>query len=142
MRQNEILDELNKLETICQNINKAGCYMLCLCYACFKEERNLEQVLSIYKTLIDYKWMDDDCYIKDPCSILKYFTGNDWKVEKTHTYDEGADIKIARFFNKRTGLNHFVLMQDEKTVLWDPIEDSVTVREGRIESWRLFYGVD
>ena len=142
MRQNEILDELNKLETICQNIYKAGCYMLCLCYACFKEERDFDQVLSFYKTFIDYKWMDDDCYIKDPCNILKYFTGNDWRVEKTHAYDEGADIKIARFFNKRTGLNHFVLMQDEKTVLWDPIEDSVTVKEGHIESWRLFYRVD
>lgn len=142
MRQNEILYELNKLETICQNINKAGCYMMCLSFAALHSESNFDQLLGIYKTLVDQRWVDDDCYVKDPCSILKYFTGNDFKVEKTHVYDDEADIKIARFFNKRTGLNHFVLMQDEKAVLWDPVENSVTVREGYIESWRLFYRKD
>ena len=53
--------------------------------------------------------------------------------------DTNADIAIALWFNPRTNFHHFVLMNKDGTVRWDPIFNSKTVEEGVIESWRLFY---
>lgn len=48
-------------------------------------------------------------------------------------------IAVGCFFNKRTNFRHFVAINRYKTVIFDPIPNSVTVREGIMESMRLFY---
>lgn len=39
---------------------------------------------------------------------------------------------------KRTGYSHFVLMKGPQEIKYDPLGDSVTVKEGYVESYRAF----
>lgn len=49
-----------------------------------------------------------------------------------------GNFVIARWFNTRTNFRHFVV-GDTRPVEWDPIEGgSVTVREGVVDSLRIF----
>lgn len=45
---------------------------------------------------------------------------------------------VGCYYNPRTKFRHFVAINPDKTVVFDPIENSVTVREGYLESLRLY----
>jgi len=77
--------------------------------------------------------------LQNPCRILEDLTGQKYRVIKTKIYDPEARLKIAQWHNPKTGYSHFVLMKNESEVLFDSLGDSKTVRDGFIESWRLFY---
>lgn len=145
MRQNEILNKSKEVLAASEKIAEYGCYFMSLCYAGFNEvaEKKREllysEILSNYENFVEADIMDKDCFVKDPCAILSYYTGNEWEVKKSFEFDPNADIAIALWYNKRTGFHHFVLMYLDGTVQWDPIYKSKTVEEGVIESWRLFY---
>jgi hypothetical protein len=51
-----------------------------------------------------------------------------------------SQYAIGEFYNKRTDFTHFVSLDSNKKVEYDPIKDSVTVREGTLKTIRL-YGV-
>lgn len=145
MRQNEILKKSKEVLEASEKIAEYGCYFLSLCYAGFNEvaERKREliysEILSNYEEFIEADIIDEDCFVKHPEEILRYYTGDEWKVKKSLEFDTNADIAIALWFNPRTNFHHFVLMNKDGTVRWDPIFNSKTVEEGYIESWRLFY---
>lgn len=147
MRQNEILKKSKEVLTASEKIAEYGCYFLSLCYAGFNEvagrKRELiySEILSNYEEFVEDDIMDEDCFVKHPTEILRYYTGNEWKVKKSLVFDINAYIAIALWFNPRTNFHHFVLMNKDGTVRWDPIFNSKTVEEGYIESWRLFYRV-
>lgn len=145
MRQNEILKKSKEVLEASEKIAEYGCYFLSLCYAGFNEvaERKREliyqEILSNYEEFVEADIIDEDCYVKHPTEILRYYTGVEWEVKKASELDTNADIAIALWFNPRTNFHHFVLMNKDCTVKWDPIFNSKTVEEGYIESWRLFY---
>lgn len=145
MRQNEILKKSKEVLEASEKIAEYGCYFMSLCYAGFNEvaERKREliyqEILSNYEEFVEADIIDEDCFVKYPTEILRYYTGSEWNVKKSFEFDHNADIAIALWFNPRTNFHHFVLMNKDGTVRWDPIYKSKTVEEGHIESWRLFY---
>ena len=62
-------------------------------------------------------------------------------VEKTKNWPNNALFVIGKWHNKRTGYSHFVLMKGPRDVEYDPLGDSVTVKEGDIESYRAFIAI-
>ena len=82
--------------------------------------------------------MDEECYVKDPCAILTYLTGKKYSVTKDSVFDSSAAHVIGYYYNPNTDLHHFVVMDKYNVVRWDSIEDSNTVKNGFIESYRLF----
>lgn len=44
----------------------------------------------------------------------------------------------SRIKSERTGYSHFVLMKGPQEIKYDPLGDSVTVKEGYVESYRAF----
>lgn len=117
-------------------LGKYGCYFLCLRHLGNQIDWS---VLNDYRVCLSKKYIDEECTVLQPGKILELFDNKQHKVTKTTTFDENAKYHIAYFFNKRTGLHHFVIMKDENTVFWDPIGDSTTVKEGVVESWRNIY---
>ncbi len=117
-------------------IGKYGCYFLCLRKLANQPDYN---ILADYRQCLALGYIDKECTILQPAKILELFDKKKHKVTKTKVYDECARYNIAYFFNERTGLHHFVIMRDEDTVFWDPLGDSITVKEGRVESWRNVY---
>ena len=136
MNQKELKDLNKKIE----NIYNYGCYFLSLCYvAKGREPYNIDEMIDWYDLFIKKDWMEEDCYIKDPCAILKYLTGKKYTVVKDTVLDPKVDIVIGRWHNPATNHYHFVVMDRNNNVVWDSLVDSNTVAAGVIESYRLFY---
>ena len=120
----------NKLE----KIGKYGCYFLSL----LKAFNRTSDFLELYDKYIAKGFMDSDCYLEYPKGIVVDLSGyENWKVEKTTTFKKG-DIVIAYYFNPATGLHHFVLFNNDNKLVWDSLGQSNTVRNGFIESYRIF----
>ena len=117
-------------------IGKYGCYFLCLRKLTNQLDCN---ILADYRQCLALGYIDKECTVLQPAKILELFDKKQHIVTKVAHYDEFARYNIAYFYNKRTGLHHFVIMKDENTVFWDPLGDSTTVKEGVVESWRNIY---
>ena len=105
-----------------------GCYLICLVQQFGQENK----ILELYDYFLNKGFIDETCYVKDPAKILKYLTGNNYKVERTEKLPLHYDFAVYHYYNKATGLGHFVLPD------WDPLGDSVTRRNGVIDSYRVF----
>lgn len=134
MKQNE-LKYLNKKV---ENIYNYGCYFLDLLFISKYQEPIFEDIIKYYDTFIIKGWMDEECFIKNPCAILNYLTGKKYSVTVTKDLDSSASQVIGYYYNPNTNLHHFVVMDKCNKVLWDSIENSNTVKNGFIESYRLF----
>ena len=117
-------------------INDGGCYFLSLMQGIDRREEEIE---DIYKMSVSKNYMDYECFVKEPTKLLLELTHKNWLLNVSKTFDSKADIIIAKWYNPRTRYSHFVLMDKNNNVLYDPLGSSVTVKEGYIESYRLFY---
>lgn len=134
--------ELKKVSVAAKQIHDYGCYFMSLLYVRsipYSELTTLDELFKYYDTFVSKGWMDVDCYVKDPCAILGYLTGKKYSVKKDVVLDTSADIIIGRWYNPATNLHHFVVMDRDNTIVWDSLVDSNTVKNGIIESYRLFY---
>lgn len=134
--------DLKKVSEAAKQIYDYGCYFMSLLYVSkvpYTELTSLDGLLKYYDTFIVRGWMDPDCYVKDPCAILNYLTGKKYTVVKDAVLDPSASIIIGRWYNPATNFHHFVVMDRDNTVVWDSLVDSNTVKNGIIESYRLFY---
>ena len=134
MKQSELKGLYKKLK----NIYDYGCYFLDLLFISKYEEPTLEEIIKYYDIFITKDWMDENCFIKNPCAILNYLTGKKYYVRKDLAFDSSASHIIGYFYNPSTNLHHFVVMNKYNKVSWDSIENSNTVKNGMIESYRLF----
>ena len=132
--------DLRKVSEIAKQIYNYGCYFMSLLFASKHSEiPTLDELLIYYDTFITNGWMDPDCYVKDPCAILNYLTGKKYTVVKDVVLDPKADIIIGRWYNPTTKLHHFTVMDSNNNVAWDSLGYSITVANGFVESFRLFY---
>lgn len=134
MRQSD----LKGLDKKVEKIYEYGCYFLDLLYISKYKEPTFEEIIKSYDTFITKGWMNEECYVKDPCAILTYLTGKKYSVTKDSVFDSSAAHAIGYYYNPNADLHHFVVMDKYNVVLWDSIEDSNTVKNGFIESYRLF----
>ena len=136
MNQKELKDLNKKIESI----YNYGCYFLSLCYvAKGREPYNIDEMVDWYDLFIKKDWMGEDCYVKDPCAILEFFTSKKYTVVKDTVLDPKVGIVIGRWHNPTTNHFHFVVMDSNNNVTYDPLGESITVRDGFVESYRLFY---
>ena len=122
-------------QKICKILGESGCYFFCLLHCAGKEN----DAINIYKKVVDIGWMDEDCYVKDPCAILKFLTGKKYSLVKDAVLDPSANIIIGLWYNPTTNHHHFVVMDSNNNVTYDPLGESITVRDGALESYRLLY---
>lgn len=125
---------MTNIQKKCEQIGKSGCYFLTLLTSVGVSD---QYVIKYYDIAVNNKIMDSDCYIIDPEELLRLVTGRKYKVVKSDTLDYKADIIIAKW--KTATHEHFVLMNKENVVIYDPYGDSNTVKNGYIDSYRLFY---
>ena len=130
--------DLKGLDKKIKNIYEYGCYFLDLLYISKYQEPTFEEIIKSYDTFITKGWMDEDCFIKNPCAILNHLTGKKYLVTKDSVLDSGATHIIGYYYNPNTNLHHFVVMDKYNGVRWDSIENSNTIKNGFIESYRLF----
>ena len=122
----------NGIQKELENLGKYGCGFLCLCHIMGVPDSEL---FFYYHKCIEEGLIDEECYVKDWGRLATYLcpTWHSFTCKKSNTKDPKAVFCIEYWYNARTKLHHFKLED------WDPLGQSVTVKEGTIESYRNFY---
>lgn len=108
---------------------------MCLMHAANKDDC---QIYDCYVQFVMDRLMNEDCYILDPVQILRQAGRRDIdKVEKAYRPDIAAKVTIGYFVNGPYG--HFVLCNNDGEVIFDPLGSSNSVKNGTVQSYRLFY---
>lgn len=119
----------NNIQKKLEMIGKYGCYFLCLLKATGYNE---DDIVHFYDVFLNKGYIDEECTILKPSDILYDLTGRNFKCVKTTELPKKYEFAVEYWYNERTKLHHFKLSN------WDSIENSVTVREGKIESYRVY----
>ncbi|HCI29574.1 MAG TPA: hypothetical protein DE117_05300 [Fervidobacterium sp.] len=133
-------------------IQRYGCYFMSLYYHA-GELYSADRLNEIWEKCIELGYISGDlngdgdlddyneAVMVNPSGVAKEL-GLPYKYIGKHS--EGTDkipngyIAVGCFYNERTKFTHFVAINKYKTVIYDPIPNSVTVREGKMVSMRLF----
>jgi hypothetical protein len=125
-------------QTICRIIGDSGCYFLSLLRLYGYEM----QAPSLFIDFTRLKWLDEDCYVRDPAAICNFLdnTKRHRVVYAAADYILQPDEReILRYERKTTGttFSHFVVGNGQGRVEWDPLGDSLTVKNGSLVSKRI-----
>ena len=113
-----------------------GCYLFCIARLIEKISENPVDVEKLYMAAKDLKYIDEDCFVREPGKIMAMYLGGVWEVRH-----EGSEYKpawdeylVERWELKKTGetKSHFVLPG------WDPYGESETRKKGTRVSTRVF----
>lgn len=118
------------IQTKLEQIGNYGCYFLSICC-----QANYQgNIIELYDFCVEKGWMESDCTVLNPGKIYWYLTGTEVWVVKTTEEPKGDELfYVELWHNERTGYSHFKLPDV------DTLKNSVTVREGKIHSYRIFY---
>ena len=138
-------------------INKYGCLFMCMTYwfSLVKDQLELsyEFLNSVWTTAIakdiisgDLNGdgdMDDDgeLLVKDKDKLMA-LAGI--KLQYTGSFlpdnfpKKSGQFYIGEFHNNRTGFTHFIAIDENLHIVYDPILNSVTGREGFVKTVRVF----
>jgi hypothetical protein len=123
-------------QKVMETIGREGCYFLCLVRIAEEITGTRIDAIPVYLHSIDRQWMDKDCYLVQPHRILEHMTGTRWSVRKQDKIyqPEPGEKEVLRYERTvgRVTHAHFVLPD------YDPYGDSLTVRNGRLVSKRIF----
>jgi len=135
-----------------KDMNKYSCYFMSIAYAVGKEF-TAEELNYIWDKCISLGYISGDqnfdndlddkgeAEIQDPNGVAKLLGAKliyiNQHVLPTQAIPDSC-YAIGRFFNPRTGFGHFVVIDKNKNVVYDPLGNSITVRDGYLESMRLF----
>lgn len=128
------------LQKFCLEIGNYGCYLISIYKAILNTSTDaciLARIANDYDYFREHSIIGDDCEILQPEMICRHY-GINVVVEKTKKWPSNALFVIGKWHNKRTGYTHFVLMKGPREVEYDPLGNSVTVKEGDINSYRAF----
>ena len=123
-------------------IGRYGCYFLSIVEAA---ERKTGNYILVVPTFLDMKkrgYIGEDCYILAPDRIMTELTGKAYTVRhevKDYRAKEG-EIEILHYEWRKKGevSAHFVLGDGNGRVAFDPLDGANTVKNGVVESKRIF----
>ena len=118
------------LQTWLKNFAEESCLADCYYYISRNGNIRKDDFLKWLSIGIERGDILDDGYVKNANNIMKGLV----YISKVNNTDRP---QIARFYNPRTGYSHFVIAKPDGEVIWDPLTDSITVKEGFIKDWRI-----
>lgn len=135
MREDHIMTSETQ-NTVIKNMASDGCYFLAICELGERIAHRPVDAIETAVVAIKSKWMTESFKVEHPETILEFITDRKFKVSCPKTKPEGCMFYIEKWHNNRTGFDHFRLHD------WDSLKNSVTVREGYIEDYRVFEEAD
>lgn len=115
--------------------NSDACHFLCLCSIIHEYRGRPVDILGLASHALAEGWLREDYYVRDALAILYYATKKRWSVYKT-TENPGnardSQYTELEWYNSRTGYTHFT----RRYV--DTLQNSVTVAEGKVKSYRIY----
>ena len=111
---------MKKVQDIYKALGDYGCLIFCYLY-----EADIKiDITKHFEKLVELDIIDNDCYVNDGNRLLKYF-GSDKRIARGINY-EGNTI-VPYKYNKA---KHFVIVDVNKNIIFNSLENSTCVRLG------------
>lgn len=112
-----------------------GCAFLCANYILGNDIEVLPKKISICQ---NNKTLDFDFTVNDWTKLFNSLQSEkQFKVEKTSTWTTDFDYCIGMYYNPETKHTHFVVLDKEKKIIFDPLKNSQTVKHGYLANYRF-----
>lgn len=119
-------------------IGKCGCYFSCIIKIAEKITGSSIDIIDAFYQCNKKGWIDYECFVKNPDKILSFMTGKKIYVSKTNdTQYKPNDNEIVIGCFKWNKYSHFVVLNSDKKIEYDPLENSNTAKNGTLESLRI-----
>lgn len=118
-----------------------GCAFMCACYVLSLDIEVLPKKIAQCRNNLS---IDDDFTILNWERLFETLAPSGpverkWKVVKTDKWTTDFDYCIGMYFNPKTNYTHFVVLDKEKQIVFDPLKFSVTVKDGFLKNYRFVY---
>lgn len=120
-----------KIQDIYASIGNYGCLIFCYLHeACVKTD-----IVKHFEELVELDIIDNDCFILDGNRLLKYF-GSDKRVVRGFNPNGNTIVKF-RTANSKEG--HFVVINKNREIVFNSLENSNCVKNGFIDETSARY---
>ena len=114
-----------KIQDIHISIGNYGCLLLC-----YLHEANIKvDITRYFNNLVELGIINEDCFILDANRLLKYF-GSELRVKRGFNPNGNTIVKF-RTANSKEG--HFVVINKNREIVFNSLENSNCVKNGFID---------
>ena len=120
-----------KIQDIYASIGNYGCLIFC-----YLHEANIKvDIVKYFEELVQLSIIDEDCFILDANRLLKYF-GSELRVKRGFSPNGNTIVKF-RTANSKEG--HFVIINKNREIVFNSLENSNCVKNGFIDETSARY---
>lgn len=133
------------IQTLMAEAGESACYALCIAEIAERVTGNTIEPINAFEKAFDRGYIyynardsydNDNFFVKDPVSFLSMLTGKKWHISRCPANYESSpgEYVVDCWQREATGktITHFRLAD------WDPLTTSLTVKNGKIASKRVF----
>ena len=116
---------MKKIQDIYKSLGEYGCLLLCYLHeACVKAD-----IVKHFEELVSLEIIDEECFILDANSLLKFF-GSDKRVVRGFNPNGNT---IVKFRTATSNEGHFVVINKNREIVFNSLENSNCVKNGFID---------
>lgn len=123
-------------------LGRYGCYFLSILHAAEKVTGKYIDAFAAFMLAMDKGYVKEDCFVTNPAELLIWLTGEKWTMTKEAAgfVCVDAEVEILRYeWQETTELHgHFVVGDGDGGIEYDPYGESLTVKNGKLVSKRIF----
>ena len=122
---------MKKIQDIYKSLGEYGCLLLC-----YLHEANIDvDIAKYFNKLVQLSIIDEECYILDANRLLKYF-GSDKRVVRGFNPNGNT---IVKFRTAASNEGHFVVINKNREIVFNSLENSNCVKNGFIDETSARY---
>ena len=114
-----------KIQDVYLSIGNYGCLIFCY----LKEAGIKTDIVKHFNELVELDIIDEECFIKDANRLLKYF-GSDKRVVRGFNPNGNTIVKFRTSTSKE---GHFVVINKNREIVFNSLENSNCVKNGFID---------
>ena len=116
---------MKKIQDIYKSLGEYGCLLLCYLHeACVKAD-----IVKHFNELVSLEIISNDCFILDANRLLKYF-GSELRVKRGFNPNGNT---IVKFRTATSNEGHFVVVNKNREIVFNSLEESNCVKNGFID---------
>lgn len=122
---------MQKIQDIHKALGDYGCLIFCYLY-----EADIKiDITKHFEKLVELDIIDNDCYVNDGNRLLKYF-GSDKRIARGINYEGNTIVKFRTSTSKE---GHFVVINKNREIVFNSLENSNCVKNGFIDETSARY---
>ena len=122
---------MKKIQDIYKTLGDYGCLLLC-----YLHEANIDvNITKYFNELVELDIIDNDCYVLDGDRLLKFF-GSELRVKRGFNPNGNT---IVKFRTAASNEGHFVVVNKNREIVFNSLENSNCVKNGFIDETSARY---